>query len=244
MAVLIPSQLPRRLLKPLEKPYKPPMTMVVNLRCSNGIVLCADQQITKPGGHKYYEKKITSETISGREVVFAYSGLPSLALEAREKITKKLSQIYLSEEHLYEIADDVFTNMGRLYADMELQMFISSPAIFEDPLSFKFDGKGLHKSENYSFLGAGDSSVIRYLVEMLYSPEMTVESGINLALYLVQKAEDYIDGCGGPIDLGVMDWSDESCRMLPEDKIEGKLKAMEKQEALLADLILKPPSSF
>jgi 20S proteasome alpha/beta subunit len=126
---------------------------------------------------------------------------------------------------------------------MELQMFISSPAIFEDPVSFKFDGKGLHKSENYSFLGAGDSSVLRYLIEMLYSPEMKVESGINLALYLVQKAEDYIDGCGGPIDLGVMDWSDESCRMLAPEKIEEKLRSMEKQEPLMADLILKPPFS-
>jgi 20S proteasome alpha/beta subunit len=243
MAVLATLPTPRRLPKPPEKPYKAPMTAVANLRWGNGIVLCADRQITQPGGHKYYEQKISIERIQNQDIVFAYSGLPSLALEAREKIVKKLTQIHFSEEHLYEICDDVFTNMGRQYTDMNLQMFISNPSVFEDPRSLRFDGKGLHRSENVSFLGVGDSSLLRYLVDMLYIPDMGPNDAINLAIYLVRKAEDYVDGCGGPIDLGIMDCGDDSCRMLSQDEIDTRLKRMEKQEGLLRDLILKSPFS-
>ena len=105
--------------------------------------------------------------------------------------------------------------------------------------SLKFDGKGLHKTENCAFLGVGDSSLLHFLVEMFYSPSMKVTEGINLALYLVQKAEDYIDGCGGPIDLGVMDWTDDSCRMLSQEEIATRIKRMERREGSLTKIMLK-----
>ncbi|MGD0324616.1 MAG: hypothetical protein ABSD45_12855 [Terriglobia bacterium] len=45
--------------KPTER--KIIVTAVVGMRCSDGIVICADQQVSAPDYHKYYECKIFVE---------------------------------------------------------------------------------------------------------------------------------------------------------------------------------------
>jgi 20S proteasome alpha/beta subunit len=215
------------------------MTVVVGLRCESGIVLCADQQVSAPGAFKYNECKINTETISDESVIFAYSGLPSLAREAREKITKKLEGVRVSYDSVYRASDEVLTDMGRLYAQMELQMLIGTAVLFEESTLLKFDGKGLHVADDYNFLGVGDSSLLRFLAEAMYSKQMNNTDAVNLAIYLVRKAEKYIDGCGGPIDAAILHWGDEICEMLSNAEVQDRIKQMERQETALTDLIVR-----
>jgi hypothetical protein len=53
-----------------------PVTIVVGLRCRDGLVLCADQKISFPGSHSYCEEKITLIEGMGWCVALGYSGSP------------------------------------------------------------------------------------------------------------------------------------------------------------------------
>jgi 20S proteasome alpha/beta subunit len=243
--MLRPLPVPR-LPKPSLKPYIRPirqenkaMTVVVGLRCKDGIVICADQQVTSPGSHKYNECKINIETVHREPVVFAYSGLPSLAREAREKMLNKIGDEEPTDDLVREAADAVLTDVGRTWTDVDLRMLIGINRTLEDPTLYKFDGRGLHVADNYSLLGFGESALIRYFIETMYSPDLGLDDATNLALYLVQKAEDYIDGCGGPIDVAILKAGVGESRSLTRGDIEKRIRAMEKQESRLIDLIVR-----
>jgi 20S proteasome alpha/beta subunit len=237
----------RPLPKPIQKPYIQPgtrkgkaMTIVAGFRCTDGIVLCADQQVSAVGSHKYFETKIVARDGFIESIAFAYSGLPSLAREAREKMMKILKEIELSNDAVYEAADQVLTNMGRQYADVELQLLIGVVVMAEEPALIKFDGKGLHTAHNVSFLGIGDSSLVRFLADTMYSPEMTTKEALDLGIYIVHKAEQYIDHCGGPIDVLTLNESC-ACTLLSELEVQEKIKKLEAQEVYLGDLIFRRP---
>ena len=56
------------------------MTIVAGFRCSDGIVLCADSQMTALDGTKYNAQKIFDYSSSSSEVyaVFAFAGTGEL----------------------------------------------------------------------------------------------------------------------------------------------------------------------
>jgi 20S proteasome alpha/beta subunit len=236
--------------KPLRKPYIRPnqrenkaMTVVVGFRCSGGIVIGADRQVTAAGSHKYEEQKIFNVEGLGDSIVFAYSGLPSLAKEARDKILSKCSND-ISGNTVYEAADTVLTEMGRLYTDLNLQMLIGIATYKESPDLIKFDGKGLQYADDYNFLGIGESSLLRFLAEKMYSSDMNMYDAANLAIYFVQKAKDYIDGCGGPTDIAMLTEKSGLCETLSQVAIQNIIQQMEGQESQLTDLIVRKPFSF
>src|SRR5580704_12460596 len=114
-AIATIPKLPNRPLKPYIQPDKrenKAMTVVVGFSTGDAVVLCADQQVTSPGSFKYYDCKIHTEKVGNAPIVFAYSGLPSLEKEAREKIIKKLMQTEVSEDSVHQAADEVLTEMG------------------------------------------------------------------------------------------------------------------------------------
>ena len=148
-----------------------------------------------------------------------------------------------TDDFVREAADAVLTDMGRNWTDVDLRMLIAINRTLEDPTLYKFDGKGLHIADNYSFLGLGDSALIRYLTETMYSSNLSLDDTTNLALYLVQKAEDHIDGCGGPIDIAILRAGIGECKNLTRGEMEERIKTMEKQESRLIDLIVRQPFS-
>jgi 20S proteasome alpha/beta subunit len=249
MSVTAIPKLPYRPTKPYIQPHREAkaMTIVVGLKCQDGVVLCADQQITASGAFKFNECKIHTESMGHTSIVFAYSGLPSLDKEVREKMMRKLDETGISEDYVYQAADEVLTEMGRNYSDMPLQMLIGTtgnPAeVFNEPTLLKFDGRGLHKADSYCLLGVGESALVRFFVEKLYYSWMPIQEAVNLAVYLVSKAEQYIDGCGGPINVSWMECLSLSCQTLPEKDIQNRINLMEKREAIFKKLIIEKPSS-
>lgn len=244
--VLRPNRLPKKPIKPYIRPDKrenKSMTIVTGFRCSDGLIIAADQQISAMGAFKYNERKIFEETQQWWSMTLAYSGLPSLAKEAWEKITKIARQLDSSvdNEKLQDVLDDVLTGMGRQYTEMELQLLIALTAGFEDSELLKFDGKGLHRADNFNFLGVGDSSLIRFLCHTLYSPAMDTQIGANLAIYLIHKAETHIDHCGGPINTIIL--TSTGYKELSASDIESRIKLMEEREKLLPEMIIQASSS-
>lgn len=244
-----PLPFPQKLPCRDQKPYIPPqrkgaraMTIVAGFRCTDGIVVCADQQISLPGFHKYHEAKISREADQEwTSILFAYSGLPGLAREAQEKMVRALRphRAKITSALVGDVADEVLTGMGRQYAELELQLLIGTSAYLERPELLKFDGKSLHTADNFNVLGAGDSSLTRFLSDKMYSPEIDVENGQMLGVYLIKKATEYVDHCGGPIDVAVLENYSGSVRYLSEPDIEMMLKKMESRETFLNQIIIR-----
>ena len=217
------------------------MTAVVGLRCKDGLVICADRQVTSPGSFRHEEEKISIARSLGESLVFAYSGLSGLAREAREKIILKCSD--MDANTVYDAADSVLTEMRRSYSDLKLQLLIGIMKSGRRSTLLKFDEKGLYLADDFNFLGVGDSGLFRFLADAMYSTEMNVTEGSALALYITSKAERYIDGCGGPIDLAILRHKQSDCATLPQQEIMNTIQAMERQESLFTDLIVREPFS-
>jgi 20S proteasome alpha/beta subunit len=210
------------------------MAFVAGFRCVDGIVVCANQQMSAPGAPQSFERNLT--IMPGQSILFCYSGLSSLAREACEKIRKKIGQAEIPSSLLYLAVNEVITEMRRQYVDLDLQLLIGISAASEEPTLFRFDGNQLQVADEFNFLGAADSSLFRFLAAMMHSPQMTTEEITNLAIYLVRKAEGYIDPCGGPIDIAIMKSGDQSCRLLLEEDVQDIIRKVKKKEVTLIPL--------
>ncbi len=187
------------------------MTIGVGLRDATGVVLCADRQITRRGYDKYYEEKVflTIEQ-NGYWLAMTAAGDPSLYKEIWQKVTKEAANPPYAES-IRESFERILNEMNRLDAELPLEMLIGI-ATAEETKLFHFVGKGLHEVSDYAFVGVGDSSLLRFLAEGLYSTGETV----LLAIYLVMCAKTYIDACGGPTDLVILINGPNARRVGPE----------------------------
>lgn len=175
------------------------MTAIIGMVCKVGIVMAADRQISVPGQFKYHEPKIGAQETEDWSVVFAYAGSPDLWKEAREKMLGKLKKDLtgVTPDYVHAAAESVLEDMGRKYVELDLQLLIATSTASEVQL-LRFDGqsKSLYVASGFNCLGVVDSSLIRFLSEALYTPEMDVSHGFALAVYLIDKAKKYIDYCG------------------------------------------------
>jgi 20S proteasome alpha/beta subunit len=221
--------------------------MAVGLPCRDALLICADQEISAQAGDKYYEDRISCVDLFGSALVSSYGGSSDLWKEAIEKISRKLLELQGPEEEgdvcvtpqaVYETADEVFTGMGR---PSNLQMLIGVGGVFNSPELFVFQHAATHRASGITCVGAGESSLIRYLAENLYSPSMALEAAKNLGIYLVSKAAQYVNGVGPPIDAIVI--AGHQPEWLGDTEIKEREAAMLAREKSLLKQILTGPSS-
>lgn len=223
------------------------MTIAAGFRCSDGIVLCADRQVSVPGALKYFEKKIVVEEAPEWSLAIAVAGDVGFAREIREKAIETIRSFEESPTigQVREVLDDILVRTSRLYMREEdpIQLLMALTLFWGDADLLKFDGRALHKADDFNLLRTGNSSLIRFLSDNLYDPAIDMETGISLAAYIVQKAERYIDWCGGAIDIVTIPKTEGVCNWIPAEEAQRRAEKMEGQESLLADLILRQPFS-
>jgi 20S proteasome alpha/beta subunit len=182
------------------------MSMALGLPCRDGLVICADEQILVPGGNKSFEERISCVDLFGSVLVSSYAGPPELWKEATDKIAHQLIGLQGPEEEgdvcvtphqIYETADEVFTMMGR---PANLQMLMAVGGVFSSPELFVFERGAMHRTTGFVCLGGGESSLVRFLADNLYSSSMALEAAKSLGIYLIAKAAQYMDRVGAPID--------------------------------------------
>jgi 20S proteasome alpha/beta subunit len=132
---------------------------------------------------------------------------------------------------------------GRQFGDMQLELLIALVVWLEKPELLKFDGKGLHTADDFNCIGVGNSPLVRFLSDTLYSKQMNTETGAKLGAYIIRKATQYIDLCGGPIDVVTVNDLDDTYTWLSENDVQAAFQKMEHQESGLADLLIRQPFS-
>jgi hypothetical protein len=185
------------------KPYSPSqraraMTIGVGFECMGGLILGADRQMTLPGWHKYNESKLFHETKDDR--ILALIGGDELGL-AKELWWKLLERPVVDYQSCEQGLMDVLDSMGRLNTDLPLQILCGIATKTRTHL-FGFRGKGVYPiMDELGVICAGDSSLIRYLSKNIELFWQSLGDGVATATYLLKRAEEFIDGCRGPMDV-------------------------------------------
>lgn len=160
-----------------------------------------------------------------------YSGLPAWAREAKEKIEESLDtfETALTLKDIRETIETILNEMVQRYNAENLQMLIAACVEPDPPVLWAFKLGAFHTLDGIESIGCGDSPLLRYLSEAMYSPKMEEYEAKNLAVYLVAQAKKYVLGVEGPsdiVDIGFWgpDWMDQS-------EVEERLKTMESKAA-------------
>jgi 20S proteasome alpha/beta subunit len=183
-----------------------PMTIAVGMLCSDGIVLAADRQITLTDVHKYQEQKIFPIDGGDWLAVLTYAGDPGFVKEVQQRLVNGLNreEIKVDCRAIHDALEEILTSLGRQYGDVGTELLVAAYADHEPAQLWKFDGRSIHSAYGFSCLGVGDSSLISYLSKALFHSDLTIREGIRIAVYLVSKANEFIDKCGGGPDIATL----------------------------------------
>lgn len=217
MISLCPEPLHRQLVrKRLSK--RKAVTIGVGFKCSNGIVLAADTQMTWKDSHKYYECKLYPHRQHEWTVVFTFAGDPSLMKSFNDKFGDAM-KLCPAPHAVGKIKDTIetvlqfFDVLRDQPTDLNLLCAVSVPSVGH--ALFKTQGHIIHEVHSYDYVGFGDSSVLRYLGPLLADLHVSVVPSVDrfqyiqrqavvIATYLVLKAKTHVDGCGGDTDVWVV----------------------------------------
>ncbi len=183
------------------------MTIAMGFPYADGLLICADTQMSYPTGTKFVEHKIKVGESAECPCVFAFAGDLELATEIRSKIFRQIArfiketQASPTTEELHAIVEDTTNEYRRLEVNLEIEFFLAVYPAAESPAIIHFAGRGVNvKTDEMVVLGCGNDSLTRYLVENLFSPDLDWYHALALGCYVVKKATQYTQGCGEPIE--------------------------------------------
>lgn len=183
------------------------MTIGIGFECVDGVVLCADNQITFYQSHKYYERKIYHHQGDGWAAAFTYSGNPNLMKAFNDKFPVLANELpaAIDVQKLRNVIEGLLLPMDATDFGDGFNMLCGITAADKSAL-LKTDNRtvrGLNADRFYSYIGCGDSSVLQYLGPLLTrteSHDCTVDQAFGIGVYLIAQAKRHIDGCGGDTD--------------------------------------------
>ena len=234
------------------KPYTPEkqkrgkaMTIAVGFLCGNGehLILAADRQITLHGAYKIRRKKYATSKQKWVQLTCLFSGEPGVFSEFIQKVEDDLKTESNATPEIVKKTIEKKLDEMRLRgsnADPCFWLLIGISDFFESLDLLVFDGKSLFEAANsVHVIGCGDTSLIHYLGDQLYRPDMTKDQGIALGAYLIKKATEYVDGCGEPID--VIHGCIAGFSIVKETVVSSGIQKIQDQEELLFTWLVQTP---
>jgi len=220
------------------------VTVGIGFQCPGAVVLCADRQMTKEGGLKYEEPKVLIAHLNRVEIecgaVYAHHRDEAVSLfqEVVEAVPVTV-QLGKEEELLLpqlakEMLEEIFAKKKAKGMEM-LIAFAHARNIFS-PFFMRAAGPVI-VSGIREYIGVGDSSVIRYMSELLGRFPLTVEEAPMAGLYMVSLANRFIDGCGGGPDVLIM--FNGKAEIMSADVIEKAKRKLSEFDTALASSLWK-----
>ncbi|MBZ5550310.1 MAG: hypothetical protein LAO22_20515 [Acidobacteriia bacterium] len=207
------------------------MTIAAGFVARDGIVLCADTQETYGQLLKLNTPKMIVRPDSfipgGPRIVFAGAGhgpfIDKLANEAWKRVSTRTPVGQFAEvcDDIESLIKDVYEEFGRIYQTgaMPEAELIYGVALSGKIGLFKAHGPIVNPISGYTSVGVG-----LYLADYinsrlgLDSPELADSGWYEiLAIYLLQQAKEYIEGCGGDSHVLTLTPSGRISRVDPAD---------------------------
>ncbi len=184
------------------------MSVCLGFQCAAGVVLCADRQITDSFGMKYHRSKVWWSHNSATELmfIFAYAGEPNAAKVMFKKIRTGFVESFAKETG-FHLSEKITGALERIYKDKStkgLHTLIGVSIDKSKPALIRTEGSKVVEGSAAESIGVGDSSVLKYVTELLLKKQPTVEEASVLGAYVVSVASRYINGCSGGPDVATL----------------------------------------
>ena len=144
------------------------MTVGIGFQCPDGVVLCADRQITKGEDLKYEEQKIFEGHYENLQCACCYAHHPDIAKNVFEDIFKSLVNVFQRcHREQIGLSDGLQLTIEEVMKrrkDKQTEMLIAfrSERMGMPPTLFSVRGLVVRSGDQREYIGTGDSSVIRY----------------------------------------------------------------------------------
>ena len=180
------------------------MTIALGMRIGDGLIFAADRLLSTDRHHFMdRNRKVTVYPLNHGAIFFAFADSPVAAKEVRQKIETRLVALD-TPDYALSIADIgriTETVINEVYANrlgaMPLQLLIGGAVPGEGTQMWVYDGEGgFNIGGEFIVLGAGESSLIRYL-EAAYSRQDSLEADKDVAIYLITAVQISRDGSVG-----------------------------------------------
>lgn len=208
------------------------MTIGVGFHCIDGVALFADTQITFPANHKYYERKIYSQSYSHAcSVAFTYAGNPDLMKMFYGKFHADMDGLLgkaMTVPIIQETIETVLANMDLVATDSDGLFMLCGIVASSNMVLLKTDRQIVRKVDHFDYVGCGDSSVLRYLSPLLItSRRVTTAYAQKAATYLIRQAKRYVDGCGGETTGHVLLKNGDNVMVAHVEELENRLTSLQ-----------------
>ncbi len=196
------------------------MTVAAGFVCKDGVILCADTEVTTGNTGKYQQSKVVhlhgvSYAVYAGDVAFVAEIAPQL--RARIRATKSISAL----------ATDVGAEWKRCFTEhytkppKSEKTFAYLLLTLWDPDRVKLYSalaRNFYEVGTFEIFGTG-ADVARAAVAPFYTPDIKVEDATVLGIYGISQAKKYAQLCGGETEV-------VRCRQIEEGKVAiGKLDA-------------------
>ena len=201
-------------------PEEPAMTIACGLKFSEGVLVCADTEMTYGGELKARASKIFAyefESNGGSRAVFTYSGAAHYAKMAIQECERVLSQR----------PDEEMTRLGMLNTVGNHLYEFHHRHIYPHPFSHtvggpdfslivalwsRHDGLGLYETSDEAIVevvdddmhactGAGET-LARYLLHsVMMHPHLSLVDISTVATFVLAEVKSWVPGCGGGSEL-------------------------------------------
>lgn len=215
------------------------MTFIVGLKCSDGLVIAAEQ-LESDGVTKRYRQKIHSSTVGGEwGVIYGGSG-PAYVVDKfcgkfKELIGEDSYDRAMVELRVEACLQFVRKQYSRPSDQIDVIVGLFGRPLLKDSNDKPFLGipefhlyKGssgtacIAEQSDYCMAGM-DCTLAGFFLDNARNPFMFVNEGTRLAFVVTSLMKKYADGCGGPIDcfayrIGSSEW---------EPMLDSELKQLE-----------------
>ncbi len=212
------SNLPRKpYIRPVPQSAKKAraMTIAVGFECNEGFVLGADRLIThgrpnESGSFAHNELKVFKIESVDVSAVVCGSGDAVLLRPIAESFLGKIElnkvnaqiDVSVAKQILEETLNEFSAKINSI-PDLSLLMAI---ATYEgSSLFLRSDGLVVYPASSTEVLGIGETSLVRYLIESVYRPDLSLTQVIALTTIVIYVAKKYCPQyCGGLTDIRVL----------------------------------------
>jgi hypothetical protein len=221
------------------------LTIAAGFECKEGFVLCADRLMSHGTAHElgsfsHYEKKVFELSYTGVAIAICGCGPTTLLKAVAETVLAKnavlkdadgLVDLNGTRQILEEALQDIASKLSAV--PEQLSLLLAATTVDGKQQFLRSDGLVVQSASPHAVLGIGETSLIRYLIDSVYKPDLDLYQLAALAGFVVYAAKRYCPQyCGGQTDI----------YMLPKEILWETVPVSEKKiNALEAILAQKPP---
>jgi hypothetical protein len=179
------------------------MSIAVGFETKEGVVLCADRQMTDAdAGLKFEGSKLFWFSGGGKkkphDIAFAYCGPAEMARTLFRGVIAGLRSALEDASEPDLLNREYFRQaLLSIFKSKDAKGMQSLIVLQHNQSCFFFKTKGERVAiGGTEYIGGGDSSVLRYFTDVAIHTRMTSDDAIAAGTYMVMLANRYVDGCG------------------------------------------------